>query len=117
MFGIGEPVYGPMFKTTVHASPARLEAAAFQHLLLEAEFTFAFRDGLPPRARPYAREEVLEAIEAVIPSIEVISPRFKRLSVDHTPQFIADFSGNAAPCWARPAGTGARSTLPRRGRR
>ena len=49
-----------------------------------------------PRAKPYAREEVLEAIETVIPSIEVISPRFKRLSVDHTPQFIADFSGNAA---------------------
>ena len=28
MFGIAEPVYGPMFKTTVHASPARLQAAA-----------------------------------------------------------------------------------------
>ena len=91
-----------MFKTTVHASPARLQAAAFQHLLLEAEFTFAFRDGLPPRAKPYAREEVLEAIEAVIPSIEVISPRFKRLSVDHTPQFIADFSGNAATVLGTP---------------
>jgi 2-keto-4-pentenoate hydratase len=102
MFGIAEPVYGHMFKATVHASPARLKAAAFQHLLLEAEFTFAFRAGLPPRARPYAREEVLEAIETVIPSIEVISPRFKRLSVDHTPQFIADFSGNAAAVLGNP---------------
>jgi 2-keto-4-pentenoate hydratase len=102
MFGIEEPVYGPMFKTTVHASPARLKAAAFQHLLLEAEFTFAFREGLPMRARPCAREEILEAIDAVIPSIEVISPRFKRLSVDHTPQFIADFSGNAAAVLGTP---------------
>lgn len=102
MFGIAEPVYGPMFKTTMHASPARLEAALYQHLLLEAEFTFAFRDGLPPRASPYARGEVLEAIEAVVPSIEVISPRFKRLSVDHTAQFIADFSGNAAAVLGTP---------------
>ena len=102
MFGIDEPVYGPMFKTTVHASPARLKAAAFQHLLLEAEFTFAFREGLPLRAKPYAREEVLEAIETVVPSIEVISPRFKRLCVDHTPQFIADFSGNAAAVLGTP---------------
>jgi 2-keto-4-pentenoate hydratase len=101
-FGIDEPVYGPLFKSTVHASPARLQANAFQHLLLEAEFTFSFREGLPLRAKRYAREEVLEAIEAVIPSIEIISPRFKRLSVDHTPQFVADFSGNAAAVLGTP---------------
>jgi len=45
---------------------------------------------------------VMEAIEAVIPSIEIISPRFKRLSVDHTPQFVADFSGNAAAVLGTP---------------
>ena len=101
-FGIDEPVYGPLFKSTVHASPARLKAAAFQHLLLEAEFAFSFRDGLPLRAKRYDREEVIEAIEAVIPSIEIISPRFKRLSVDHTPQFVADFSGNAATVLGTP---------------
>ena len=99
----------------MHASPARLKAAAFQHLLLEAEFTFSFRDGLPRRAKRYAREEVIEAIEAVIPSIEIISPRFKRLSVDHTPQFVADFSGNArGGAGHTPAGIGAGSTSPRR---
>jgi 2-keto-4-pentenoate hydratase len=102
MFGIAEPVYGPVFETTVFQSPARLQAAAFQHLLLEAELAFSFREGLPTRAKPYAREEVMEAIEAVIPSIEIISPRFKRLSVDHTPQFIADFSGNAGAVLGTP---------------
>jgi 2-keto-4-pentenoate hydratase len=101
-FGIDEPVYGPLFKSTVHASPARLKATAFQHLLLEAELTFSFREGLPLRAKRYAREEVIEAIEAVIPSIEIISPRFKRLSADHTPQFVADFSGNAATVLGAP---------------
>jgi 2-keto-4-pentenoate hydratase len=101
-FGIDEPVYGPLFKSTVYTSPARLQAAAFQHLLLEAEFTFSFREGLPLRAERYDREEILEAVEALIPSIEIISPRFKRLSVDHTPQFVADFSGNAAAVLGAP---------------
>ena len=84
----------PCSSTTVSASPARLKAGAFQHLLLEAEFAFTFRESLPPRAKPYAREEVLAAIDALIPSIEIISPRFKRLTVDQAPQMIADFFGN-----------------------
>ena len=68
LFGMAEPAYGPVFKQTVSASPARLKASAFQHLLLEAEFAFTFRESLPPRAKPYAREEVLAAIDALIPS-------------------------------------------------
>jgi 2-keto-4-pentenoate hydratase len=40
VFGISEPVYGPIFKGTVFQSPARLDAAAFQHRIVEAEFGF-----------------------------------------------------------------------------
>jgi 2-keto-4-pentenoate hydratase len=103
LFGMAEPGYGPVFAKTVFQSPARLKAAAFQHLLLEAEFTFTFREGLPVRAKPYAPEEVLAAIDALVPSLEIISPRFKRLAVDQAPQQVADFFGNGgavlgAPC-------------------
>ena len=49
LFGMAEPAYGPVFKQTVSASPARLKASAFQHLTLEAEFAFTFRESLPPR--------------------------------------------------------------------
>jgi 2-keto-4-pentenoate hydratase len=96
LFGIGEPVYGPVFEKTVFRSPARLAAGAFQHLMLESEFAFTFRESLPARAAPYRREEVLAAVDAVCPAIEVISPRFKRLTVDHVPQLVADFCGNGA---------------------
>ncbi len=102
MFGIAAPVYGPLFRKTVHASPARLKASTFQHLLLEAEFAFTFLEDLPVRAKPYARGEVLEAIESLTPAIEIISPRFKRLSVDHTPQFVADFAGNGGAVLGTP---------------
>ena len=94
LFGMAEPAYGPVFKQTVFASPARLTASAFQHLMLEAEFAFTFGESLPARPKPYTREEVLAAIDALIPAIEIISPRFKRLVVDHGPQMIADFFGN-----------------------
>jgi len=102
LFGIGEPVYGPVFEKTVFDSPARFEARAFQHLMLESEFAFTFRAGLPARAAPYEREEVLSAVEAVRPAIEVISPRFKRLTVDHVPQLVADFCGNGAAVLGTP---------------
>lgn len=102
LFGIGEPVYGPVFRKTVFQSPARLESAAFQHLMLESEFAFFFRGSLPARAAPYRRDEVLAAVDAVCPAIEVISPRFKRLTVDHIPQLVADFCGNGAAVLGAP---------------
>ncbi len=102
LFGMAEPAYGPVFKQTVYPSPARLKASAFQHLMLEAEFAFTFGESLPARAKPYAREEVLAAIDALIPSIEIISPRFKRLIADHGPQMIADFFGNGGAVLGTP---------------
>jgi 2-keto-4-pentenoate hydratase len=97
-----EPGYGPVFKQTVCASPARLKAGAFQHLLLEAEFAFTFRQSLPARPKPYVREEVLAAIDALIPAIEIISPRFKRLPADQAPQMVADFFGNGGAVFGTP---------------
>lgn len=102
LFGMAEPAYGPVFKQTVFASPAHLNASAFQHLMLEAEFAFTFRESLPARAKPYARAEVLAAIDALIPTIEIISPRFKRLTVDQAPQLVADFFGNGGAVFGTP---------------
>jgi 2-keto-4-pentenoate hydratase len=102
LFDMGEPVYGPVFKRSVFRSPARLQASAFQHLMLESEFAFTFRESLPARARPYAREEARAAVDAVSPAIEIISPRFKRLTVDHVPQLVADFCGNGGAVFGSP---------------
>ena len=102
LFGMTEPAYGPVFKQTLYASPARLQAGAFQHLTLEAEFAFTFRESLPARSRPYGREEVLAAIDALVPAIEIISPRFKRLTADEAPQMVADFFGNGGAVLGTP---------------
>jgi 2-keto-4-pentenoate hydratase len=102
LFRMAEPAYGPVFKQTVFASPVRLKASAFQHLTLEAEFAFTFRESLPTRPKPYTREEVLAAIDVLIPAIEIISPRFKRLIVGEAPQMVADFFGNGGAVFGTP---------------
>jgi 2-keto-4-pentenoate hydratase len=94
LFGISHPVYGPVFKRDVFESPARLKADDFQHLMLETEFAFRLGADLPPRSEPYAREEIAAAVEALFPALEIISPRFTRLTVDNIPQLVADSCGN-----------------------
>ncbi len=112
LFDIGEPVYGPVFKRTVFRSPAALKAGAFQHLMLESEFAFTFRESLPARTRPYSRADVLSAVDTVSPAFEIISPRFQRLTVDHVPQLVADFCGNGGAVFGTPCKTWRAHDLP-----
>ncbi len=108
LFGVTEPIYGPVFAATVHRAPARLPAKAFQHLMIEAEFALAFGAELKARDRAYRREEILDAVATVMPALEIVSPRFARLPADEAPLLIADFCANGGavlgpPCadWRR----------------
>jgi 2-keto-4-pentenoate hydratase len=94
LFGITEPVYGPVFAKTVVQSPAAVPAAAFPHRLLESEFTFRFGQRVTPRAEPYTRADIMERVDAVIPSFEIVSPRFSSFTADNIPQLVADFCAN-----------------------
>ena len=102
LFAIGEPVYGPVFKESVFRSPARLKATAFQHLMLEV----GIRIHLP--REPAGAHGAIRASgraggrRCAVPAIEIISPRFKRLTVDHIPQLVADFCGNGAAVLGTP---------------
>jgi 2-keto-4-pentenoate hydratase len=94
LFGVSEPAYGPVFEKTVFQSPARVPARGFHHLMLETEFAFRFGNDLPSRPTPYSRNEILEAIDVLIPAFEIVSPRFNGLTVDRFPQVVADFCAN-----------------------
>jgi 2-keto-4-pentenoate hydratase len=56
-------------------SPTRFPAALFRRLGIEAEIAVCFGRDLPPRAEPYHREEILDAIASVHVAMELVDTR------------------------------------------
>ena len=101
-FGVTAPFGGPFFSSTVFASPARLTASDFQHRAIESEFAFRFDKPLLPRAAAYARAEVVAAVDAVVPAIEIVSPRFNDLLFGRAPIAVADCALNGGFVFGAP---------------
>jgi len=74
--GLDGPFSGQLLSHALHASPARLSAAAFQFRLVEPEFAFRLGRDLPPRARPYGADEVADAVATLHPALEVVTSAF-----------------------------------------
>lgn len=94
LYGVSEPFYGPFYAPTTFSSPARLKAADFGHLCIESEFAFRFGSTLTARESAYGREEILDAVEAVLPAFEIVSPRFDTLLQDRVALAAADCGMN-----------------------
>lgn len=78
--GLERPFAGPIPAHLVIASGASVPWADLLRPVVEAEIGVRLGRDLPPRARPYTREEVADAIDALIPGIEIPE---SRLSDDH----------------------------------
>lgn len=86
LVGASGPFAGHIFSATCWASPAEIRARDFQMVGVEAEFAFVTERDLPPRARPYTRDEVTEVIAGVQPIIEICDTRladWKAAGVEH----------------------------------
>lgn len=90
VYGVDEPFCGPFFEPDTYASPARPDAADFGHHCIESEFAFRFNKDLSPRSEPYTRDEILAAVDSVLPAFELISPRFDTLLQDRVALAAAD---------------------------
>jgi 2-keto-4-pentenoate hydratase len=95
-FGIAEPFMGPCYAATVHASPARLPAKRFNHLVIETEFAYRLGRPLPARPSGYSRTEIMAAVDAIVPAFELINCRLEKLPLDNAPLAIADCGLNGA---------------------
>jgi 2-keto-4-pentenoate hydratase len=62
--------------------------------LLESEFAFRFGKAIPSRPKPYTRDEIIDAVDALLPAFEIISPRFTSFSGHPVSHMIADFCAN-----------------------
>jgi len=72
---------GVIYQDTIHASPATMAAAAVPACGVEGEVAFIFRRDLPPRSRPYTRDEVAAVVEPLA-AIEVVNSRFGTRALD-----------------------------------
>jgi 2-keto-4-pentenoate hydratase len=70
------PICGPLPAAGIVASPATLSSRTHTYRGIEAEIAFRMARDLPPRATPYTRAEVIAAIAAAHPAIEVLESRY-----------------------------------------
>ncbi len=89
-----EPLAAPLASSLIAASPASLPAGRFNALGIEAEFAFRFARPLPPRERPWSRDEVIGAIGALVPTIEVVDSRLGAWARDEPEWKLADNQSN-----------------------
>ena len=105
LLGVPEPVTAPMFEPHCFESPAALAIFEGQSASVEAEFAFRFDRPLPRRDTAYSCAEVLAAVGALIPAIEVVACRFEGgFAGLGGARLIADMAANLA--WVRGAETG-----------
>jgi len=88
------PNAAPLLKPLIGPSPLRLDPKAVPVLGIEAELAFRFAKDLPPRAIPYARDEIAGAIASLHPAIEVVDSRFQRRDAVSAAARLADFQSN-----------------------
>ena len=74
--GIPSPMFGRLIEGRVAQSPARLDPRRFFNILIETEFSFRMARALPSQAGPFTPVQVVDAVGAAIPSIELADTRF-----------------------------------------
>ena len=77
LLGTNEPATAPMFQPFCFESPATVSVFPGHEASIEAEFAFRFSRSLPPKPGVYSLDEVLDAVETVMPAIEVVGCRFE----------------------------------------
>lgn len=71
------PLFGPMPLMGGFAHSGQVLSEKYRRLRgVEAEIAFQLKEDLPPRATPYSREEVMDAIGSAHPAIELLESAF-----------------------------------------
>ena len=88
--GVDGPLAGRLFAEKVIAGGAACELAPVHMRVAEAEFAFRMGRDLPPRAAPYAVDEVMAAVASLHPAIEIPDSRFTHYEKLGALQLICD---------------------------
>jgi 2-keto-4-pentenoate hydratase len=101
LLNVDGPFRGKLLSSFCFDSPARLKTGDFFMRVIEAEFAFRMAHDLPPASTPRQSEEVADAVEGVIPAIEIVDSRFNSWTTIGAPSLIADNACNGA--WVKGA--------------
>ncbi len=88
--GIDGPIAGRLLAETVHGDGETVPFGANRMRVVEAEFAFRMGRDLPPRATPYRRSEVLDAVAELHLALEIPDSRYADFVTAGGPQLIAD---------------------------
>lgn len=91
------PIYGRVFAQFIRPAPATFETARLLRPLAEIEYAVLLDRDLPPRARPYAQDEVADAVASIHPGMEIAECRFAQDAVfPPLSAILADGSGSGS---------------------
>ena len=99
---IHEPIYGEIFSSTIFRDTAVLDLANYVELGIEAEMAVRLNTNLPINGDPYDFELIVDAIDSVMISIELVDARYKNFKAFDTPTLTADNFFNAGIVLGRP---------------
>lgn len=74
--GFDDAISGCVLADSVFASGHRLQAAAYQHLIVEFELALQFGQDLPEREDDWDRHSILPYLDCAYPSLEIADDRF-----------------------------------------
>lgn len=86
----------PLFASTIHPSPYRIPAVEVPYCGVEGEIAVRLGRDLPKRATPYAREDIVAAIDGVCAAIEIVDSRYTDLMRRGAEDKLADNVSNGA---------------------
>jgi len=90
--GVSGPLAGRILAGAAHRTGATVSLRGNHMRVAEAEFGFVMARDLPPRAAAYSEADVLAAVEAVVPVIEVPNSRFPDFVQAGEAQLLADLA-------------------------
>lgn len=88
--GVSGPLAGRVLAGLIDGDGDTVSLTGNLMCVAEPEFAFRFGRALAPRPAPYALDEVLDAVDATLPSIEVPNSRFADFANAGEAQLIAD---------------------------
>jgi 2-keto-4-pentenoate hydratase len=87
----GQPTSAAIVATSgIRRSPATWGVPTGQQIGIETEIAVRFARDLPPRGTPYSLEEVLDAVAAAFPAIELVKSRYTNMRAVTPLESMAD---------------------------